>query len=485
MSYEQATIMYTDVVGYSKLTGDNQQVALIILEEHNKILKESTKNYSGKIVKLTGDGLCALFDNPEEGIKCSIEIQRLLSKRNKLNVKERQIQIRIGLHYGTYELKDNDVFGEGINLAKKIEPVAPHGGIAISGKLNELVWDVNDLYIRKYTKLDFNKGSIQLFEVYLDLISWCNDNKELQRLDPDKMYKKAHKMFHLGDYSSAIKFAFLSMGNSNRPNKIDISSFICHTFISLGDMEYARDLLKEIDKNLGERANLEQTAHLYKMKGSLEFNLGNKDKALDLFKTSLNLMLKSNNKYVNEIIYFLCLILLDKNKYNDIEKYLDKSKMNNDIYSIFLIGIKILISESLDDKKMNHFIGLSKNIKSQYLSSLVYRIRANIFFKFKDYDKAKSAINKSQNFLLRSSKNISDKSQREIFLNQIIIHKDIMDFSDKISDHFLNMTVKKINENDNSKSTLLSHNFCMNCGIENEEKYNFCMNCGCALKEKI
>ena len=116
----KATIMYTDVVGYSKLTGDNQQIALIILEEHNKILEDKTKIYSGKIVKLTGDGLCALFDNPIDGIKCSIEIQKALNRRNKLNVDERKIQIRIGLHYGSYELKDNDVFGDGVNLAKKL-----------------------------------------------------------------------------------------------------------------------------------------------------------------------------------------------------------------------------------------------------------------------------------------------------------------------------------------------------------------------------
>ena len=85
--------MYTDVVGYSKLTGDNQEIALIILEEHNKILNRFTKRYSGDIVKLTGDGLCALFDSPVDAIKSAIEIQRALDKRNRLNVKERQIQI--------------------------------------------------------------------------------------------------------------------------------------------------------------------------------------------------------------------------------------------------------------------------------------------------------------------------------------------------------------------------------------------------------
>ena len=72
--------MYTDVVGYSKLTGDNQEIAIIILEEHNKILNRFTKRYSGDIVKLTGDGLCALFDSPVDAIKSAIEIQRALDR---------------------------------------------------------------------------------------------------------------------------------------------------------------------------------------------------------------------------------------------------------------------------------------------------------------------------------------------------------------------------------------------------------------------
>ena len=473
--------MYTDVVGYSKLTGDNQQLALIILDEHNKILKESTKKHLGKIVKLTGDGLCALFDSPADGIKCSIEIQTLLSKRNKLNVKERQIQIRIGLHYGTYELKDGDVFGDGVNLAKNIEPVAPHGGIAISEVLNDLVWDINDLYIRKYTTVKFNNISVQLFEVCLNLINWCNNKNGLQVLNSQEMYNKAHELFHIGDYSSAIKFAFLSKENSNKRNGIDIYSFICHTFISLGDMEYAQNILKNIDSQLSQKASIEQSAHLYKMRGNLEFNIGDKNKSLDLFKNSLRLMLKSNERYVNEIIYYLSLMLLENHKYNDLKKYLDKAINNDDSYSVLLFGTEILISDSLDNQKINQFIHLCNNMKNQYLCSLAYRIMANIFFKFKDYDKAKDAINKSQDLILKSSKMISDQFERDKFLNQIIIHKDIMSFSDKISDHFLKMTVEKINEQDNSNNSSIISSFCTNCGFKNEKKNNFCIDCGCNL----
>ena len=85
--------MYTDVVGYSKLTGDNQKLALVILEEHNEILKKYTNEYLGNIVKLTGDGLCALFDKPVNAIKSAINIQIALDRRNQLNTRERQIQI--------------------------------------------------------------------------------------------------------------------------------------------------------------------------------------------------------------------------------------------------------------------------------------------------------------------------------------------------------------------------------------------------------
>ena len=102
MSVNTSSIMYTDVVGYSKLTGDNQELALIILEEHNEILKKYTEEYSGNTVKLTGDGLCALFDSPVDSVKCAIDIQLALYRRNQLNTKERQVRIRICLHYGVY-----------------------------------------------------------------------------------------------------------------------------------------------------------------------------------------------------------------------------------------------------------------------------------------------------------------------------------------------------------------------------------------------
>ena len=114
------TIIYTDVVGYSKLTGEDQELALELLSEHDKILHQNTKHYSGNIIKKTGDGICALFENPDNAIKCCIDIQKDLNKRNKLNIKERQVKIRIGIHHGTVSKKTTDYFGDDINIAKEI-----------------------------------------------------------------------------------------------------------------------------------------------------------------------------------------------------------------------------------------------------------------------------------------------------------------------------------------------------------------------------
>ena len=478
--------MYTDVVGYSKLTGDNQEIALIILEEHNKILDRFTKRYSGDIVKLTGDGLCALFDSPVSAIKSAIEIQRALDKRNRLNVQERQIQIRIGIHYGTYVNKDDDVFGEGVNLAKSIEPIAPHGGIAISSEINNMVWDENDIYIREHVLLDFNGSKVQTYEVYLNLIDWFENKgkKSTQKVDNNKIYKDAHTLFHKGDYSSAIKFATLSLDNNDK--KFEILSFICHTFICLGEFKSAESILVQIEKYFDSDSSNhsdEDMAHLYKMKGNLQLNLNNLQDSFNYFKQSLDIMLLSKDDYINEIIYNLSIVLLMQSKKNSINDYI-KFKNNNSDYAVLIKGISLLISENKNDDNIQDFIQIISTMGNYHLQALSYRIVAIIYFDLKEHDDSQKYISKSQNLLSQSSKNISDILQRDNFIDNVLIHKDIMSFSDKISDYFLNIAIDEIKSNDsdnNKEESEKYYSFCTNCGNENKDKYKFCVNCGCNL----
>ena len=481
-----ASIMYTDVVGYSKLTGDNQEIALIILEEHNKILNHFTAHYLGKIVKLTGDGLCALFDSPISAIKCAIDIQKALDKRNKLNIQERKIQIRIGIHYGTYIEKDDDVFGDGVNLAKTIEPIAPHGGIAISSIINDMIWNENDIYLREHMLLDFSGEKIQIYEVYLNLIDWFQNekNKETQEIDADQLYQNAHQLFHEGNYSSAIKFATLSLRGRDTHKKNETLSFICHTFFSLGEFEYGKKILSKIEEyynNDDSKMTDEDISHLYKMKGTLQFNLNDFKSSLNYFKQSLDMMVVSNKEYVNEIIYNICVVLIMQNKESLINDYINLKSDSESDYTILIQGVFLFISKGENTKEINDYIKIISDMESSHLSAFAYRIVAMIYLNLKEHDKAQKIISKAQNLLSESSENISDISQREKFINNILIHKDIMSFSDKISDYFLNMTIDEIKDDETQNIDDKSedfYNFCTNCGKENKDKYKFCIECG-------
>ena len=483
----KTSIMYTDVVGYSKLTGDNQEIALKILEEHNQILNKNTKSFSGKIVKLTGDGLCALFEDPLDAINCAINIQKDLKKRNQINIEERKIQIRIGLHYGSYLEKDNDVFGDGVNLAKSIEPIAPHGGIAISSVLNEMINNEKDIYIREYILMDFDSKKIQTYQVYLSLTDWFHnsDKKNTQIVDSKIFYDEAHNLFHNGDYSAAIKFATLALNNERLESKNEILSFICHNFISLGEFDYAEKLILEIDnfyKSKKSNANEEDYAHLLKMKAGIKFNLKKYDSAIELFDHSLKLMIKSNPEYVNEVIYHLCLALNIKNENNLIKKYVDLKNNYNIDYEILVNGIDLLINENIKSIEIDNFIKEAEIIKKSYLKMLSYRLISMIYFNNSDYDNSQKYISNCQHLLGSSKDSISDKEQKNKFIENILIHRHIMEFSDKISDYHLKKTMEEIKKTnspiENSIESQEFYKFCTNCGTENTNNFKFCVNCG-------
>ena len=121
-------IMFTDMVGYSKLTGDDKNLALELLKEHDKIIEPIIKINKGSIVKRIGDAIVAIFDHSSNIIDSAVEIQRALKAKYK-HTKSRQIVIRIGLHYGEIILKNDEVYGLGYDIASSIEPVAEFSGI--------------------------------------------------------------------------------------------------------------------------------------------------------------------------------------------------------------------------------------------------------------------------------------------------------------------------------------------------------------------
>lgn len=127
-----AAIMFTDMVGYSALTQKNEALALELLKSHNELLRPVVSRFGGREIKTIGDAFLIEFASALETISCAVEMQRTLHNYNATAPVGRNIQIRIGIHVGDVIHREGDVFGDGVNIAARIEPLAPSGGICIS-----------------------------------------------------------------------------------------------------------------------------------------------------------------------------------------------------------------------------------------------------------------------------------------------------------------------------------------------------------------
>jgi class 3 adenylate cyclase len=132
-----AAIMFTDMVGFSALTQSDEAKALKLLAEHNEIFRAVLGKHEGREVKSTGDGFLLEFPSALNAVQCAIEVQQTLHDRNL--IEEDKIGVRIGIHLGDVVSRDGDIFGDGVNIASRIEPLAETGGICVSGAVSQQV----------------------------------------------------------------------------------------------------------------------------------------------------------------------------------------------------------------------------------------------------------------------------------------------------------------------------------------------------------
>ncbi|MCR4405032.1 MAG: tetratricopeptide repeat protein [Candidatus Acetothermia bacterium] len=166
-----AAIMLTDIVGYTALAQKDEPLALELLGEHNRLLRPLFRGYAGREIKSTGDGFLVEFPSALEATRCAIEIQTALKDRNAAASPERRIEVRIGLHVGDVLHREGDVFGDGVNIAARIEPLAPPGGICLTRQAYDHVWNKLDRPLVSLGKRELK--NIQLpMEVYRVVLPW-------------------------------------------------------------------------------------------------------------------------------------------------------------------------------------------------------------------------------------------------------------------------------------------------------------------------
>ena len=164
-----AAIMFTDMVGYSALSQRDDKLALELLEEHRQLLREIFPRFHGTEIKTIGDAFLVEFQSALEAAQCAIEIQRAFAKRNADAPANRQIELKIGIHIGDVVHRDGDVYGDGVNIASRIESVAGAGGICVSMDVERQIRNAVETRFEKLAPIELKNISVamDLFRIVL------------------------------------------------------------------------------------------------------------------------------------------------------------------------------------------------------------------------------------------------------------------------------------------------------------------------------
>jgi len=153
-----AAIMFTDMVGYTALMQKEESKARELIERHRALLKPFVKKHGGEIIQFVGDGTFCRFDSAIEAVNAAVEIQKVLEL-------EPEINLRIGIHVGDVVVKGDEVYGDGVNIAARIEPLAIAGGICVSARVRDDIKNQSGLNLTSLGKKDL-KNVDEEIEVY-------------------------------------------------------------------------------------------------------------------------------------------------------------------------------------------------------------------------------------------------------------------------------------------------------------------------------
>lgn len=153
-----AAIVFTDIVGYSKLMREDEAKAAEMRTRHRTVFDELTPKYGGKVLQYFGDGTLSIFQSAVDAVECSVEMQKAFQKAPS-------VPLRIGIHTGDISYSKEEVFGSGVNLASRIETACVPGGVFVSGKVYDDIKNHSSLQTKRVGQFLF-KGFKDYTELY-------------------------------------------------------------------------------------------------------------------------------------------------------------------------------------------------------------------------------------------------------------------------------------------------------------------------------
>ncbi|MBM6584507.1 adenylate/guanylate cyclase domain-containing protein [Microvirga sp. BT689] len=164
-----AAILAIDVAGYSGLMAADEEGTLARLKGHRRILIDpAIQGHQGRIVKTTGDGALVEFASAVEAVRCAVEIQSAMKERNTQLPPSERIAFRMGINVGDVIIDEEDIFGDSVNVAARLESLAEPGGICVTqrvqedaaGKLEIGFEDVGEQTLKRYCQVGERRRSV-------------------------------------------------------------------------------------------------------------------------------------------------------------------------------------------------------------------------------------------------------------------------------------------------------------------------------------
>jgi adenylate cyclase len=141
-----AAILAADVAGYSRLMGQDEVGTRARLRTHRgELIDPQIAEHKGRIVKTTGDGILVEFASVVEAVACAVAVQRGMVERNAAGPEDHRIVLRIGVNLGDIIVEADDIHGDGVNVAARLEGIAEPGGICVSGTVRDHIGERLDL----------------------------------------------------------------------------------------------------------------------------------------------------------------------------------------------------------------------------------------------------------------------------------------------------------------------------------------------------
>ena len=381
-----ATIVFTDIVGFTKLTAKDQQIASDLLDTQREEFKPLVESYQGKWVKEVGDGLILTFDTINKAVHCCIKIQEKAKTIENLS-------IRIGIHLGEILEKENDIIGDDVNITARIEPFSAPGGIAISNKVNDGIIRESE-FTTKYLGKPKLKGVGQKVEVY------CITSHGLPETKLSDVSAKLEKspLFVYSAIAGTIiipLFVYLFMFQKESVDSIAVLYMDVGNNSELNYLEtITEDLIFDLTSSSQGLINVAESGTVKKYKNS---ELSLEDLADDI---GVNYIFQSSVQPDANGYHFRCR-LFDNNKGKDrfTNKWFIESKNLQSIVSVLVDNIV----KELDIETSDAFTRIEYDSEAYDLylkSKSVYSLSDNYDDNLKAVELMKQAISKDNNLVM-------------------------------------------------------------------------------------